>query len=174
MSYINFLSDPLFKKSLEGDTLFYPWSVLGKGYVIKPESRAQSVQAKLNWLNLGAMVVTMMCLQVLNWIYTAIVIGVYCVLYAIFTYRVTRGMQVSAERLKPSESLGKTVANFSLPLIVLVLVASIIFVALGVLIFLVEPKERLLASGTIIFFGFSAIVDVFMLRAKLRQRRRQT
>lgn len=174
MSYIDALSDPLFKKSREGDTIFYPWAVLGKGYVIKPESRGESIRATVKWLNLGAVVVSLMCLQVLNWIYTAILIGVYYIFYATWTRRVTRGMRVSDEPLRLSESMDKTVASFGISYIVLMLVFSLIFVVIGVLMFFAEPQERLFAALAVIFFGAVATWNVFMLRAKLRQRRRQT
>ena len=171
MSFIDSLSDPLFKKSQAGDTIFYPWSVLGKGYVIKPESRVKSIRDTVKWLNFGVIIVSMTCLQALSWVYAAILIGVYYVFYVIWTDHVTKGMRVSGEPLKLSESMGKTVAHCSLGYVVAMLVVSLIFVVLGVWMFFDEPQERLMAALCVLFFGAIAIWNVFMLRAKIRQKR---
>lgn len=173
MSFLDSLSDPLFKKSHTGETIFYPWSVLGKGYVIKPESRVKSIRDTIKWVNFGVLIVSMTSLQVLSWVYAAILIGVYYVFYVIWTGHVTKGMRVSGEPLKISESMGKTVAHYSLAYVVSMLVVSLIFVVLGVWMFFAEPQERLMAALGVLLFGAIAIWNVFMIRTKIRQKGRK-
>ena len=38
MSYLDALVNSLFKKSESGATLFYPWGIIGKGYVVSSAS----------------------------------------------------------------------------------------------------------------------------------------
>ena len=44
MSYFDGLTDGVFKTDPEGKFLFYPWGVLGKGYVLPDDSKKQQLR----------------------------------------------------------------------------------------------------------------------------------
>ena len=44
MGYFDGLTDGIFKTDSEGRFLFYPWGVLGKGYVLPDDSKKQEVR----------------------------------------------------------------------------------------------------------------------------------
>lgn len=44
MNYFESIADSYFKKSNEGKVIFYPWGVLGKGYIIPTEEKAIKIR----------------------------------------------------------------------------------------------------------------------------------
>jgi hypothetical protein len=48
MGYFDGLTDAVFKIDREGKLLFYPWGVLGRGYVLPNDSKKQQVRKFLS------------------------------------------------------------------------------------------------------------------------------
>lgn len=170
MSFLDSFSDPLFKKSKSGESIFYPWGVLGKGYVVTSDSEADRIRATLKWCNFGAIMVSIMCLQVLGLVYSLIFVGIYYVGYTLWTGSVTKRMAVSSEKLRLSETVERTVIHYSIWYLVLMLVSALVLCILAGIMYFAEPEERFMAAIGFIFFGGCSLWFVYMLYVRRKNR----
>ncbi|MGD9818137.1 MAG: hypothetical protein AB7V04_05475 [Desulfomonilaceae bacterium] len=171
MSFLDSFSDPLFKKSESGESIFYPWGVLGKGYVITSNAEADRIKATVKWCNFCAILVSIMCLQVLGLVYSLIFVGIYYVGYTFWTGSVTKGMAVASEKLRLSETVERMVIHYSPWNLVLMLVLALVLCILSAIMFFAEPEERGMAAIGFIFFGGCSLWFAYMLSVRRKSRR---
>ena len=89
----------LFKKSDSGATLFYPWGVIGKRYVVSSESEHSRIRSALKVYYVVMFLAMGISIYFLNWFYAAgcTILGIGG--YLVWSSTVTRRLVVSAERL---------------------------------------------------------------------------
>ncbi|MEI6135692.1 MAG: hypothetical protein WCP72_12020 [Desulfomonile sp.] len=170
MTYLDALVNQLFKKSESGETLFYPWGIIGKGYVVLSESEQSRIRSALKVYYLAMFPAMGVCIY-LNWLYAAgcAILGLGG--YAVWSATVTRRLVASAERLRYSESLTQSLPYYSKWVLVVLSLFSFIFFLTGGFMLYIDPSEWVMGSLCLVFFGVATVYFVFMTRTKLRSKR---
>jgi hypothetical protein len=171
MSYLDALVNSLFKKSESGENLFYPWGIIGKGYVVSSESELSRIRSALKVYYLVMFLAMGICIYFLNWLYAAgcAILGLGG--YAVWSATVTRWMVASAERLRYSESLAQSLPYYSTWVLVVLSLLSFIFFLTGGFMIYMDPSEWMMGLLCLVFFGVATVTLIFMTRTKLRNKR---
>jgi hypothetical protein len=155
MSYFDAMTNPYFKSAQDGRRLFFPWGILGHGYVVASQEDYERLRRRL-----GAFILIWLLLVVgtvawnLDLGVIAIDLGV--ALYAIWAvYRI--------RSLNPSDqwqSLPRRIlANSRFFMAFLWLIEFVLLACVGVYLFMLvaKPDDRLITVASAIFFGLCAV-----------------
>ncbi|MBW7967336.1 hypothetical protein [Bradyrhizobium sp. BR 10261] len=167
MGYFEAVTSGSFKTTEDGRRLFFPWGTLGRGYVLPSENdyRRHRTQVK------AYMVATFAFILVPS-LFRAWALGVSLVIaligfYGFWMWFLLRRLDVADERLSFQESMISQAGAHREGVLWLLTVSSLVL-ALGGLLVLAKPDERLLGFAAIAFFGLCAAVFIRMLILRYR------
>lgn len=164
MGYFEGLADASFKQDAQGNNIFYPWGVLGKGRILPDETTKISLR-KFIILYYQISLPTLLLLTLLRMWWLLVVIGF--VLFAWFylhTKLITKDCAISNEKLTLKESYKNSADGHNKYMLWLMLLASLVFVVGGVFMFF--KGKLFIGLGAVVFFGLCSAVFIFMLKAK--------
>lgn len=168
MSYFDGLTDGIFKTDTQGRKVFYPWGVLGKGYVTRDEAHYESLRSKIKYTYIIMLPAIIIGQSVFGWKVTMAFAVVYTLWYIVMLKLWVAGLEVSGEKLTISESRKNSAKSHSRGALIFFVIVSVFFVLLGLLVALAgKVWLGLLTSG---FFGLCGLMIFQMLRDKAKQR----
>ena len=172
MTYLDALVNSLFKKSESGELLFYPWGIIGKGYVVSSASEQSRIRSALKVYYVVMFVAMGISIYFFDWLYAGgcAILGIGG--YSVWSATVTRRLVVSKEKLRYSESLAQGLPYYSTWVLVLLSLVSFIFVLMGGFVIYTDPSEWVMGSLCVVFFGVATVCFVFMTKTKLKSKRR--
>ncbi len=99
MGYFDGLTDVLFKKDEKGNTIFYPWGILGKGYVIPDDKKDgfRLIIKRLLLISVPLAITFSMFMSLPR--FFLIIVPLYFFICAIWLKVNTRGLAKSSEKL---------------------------------------------------------------------------
>lgn len=164
MGYFEGLADASFKKDSKGNSVFYPWGVLGKGRVL-PDETTKTKLRKFVILYYQIMLPTAILLGIFRlWLpsilfLTALTLGFY-----IYVNQLTKNCPICTEKLTLKESYKNSANSHNTLMLWFMLLASLLFVLGGIWLFF---KGRLfIGLGSVVFFGLCSAVFILMLKIK--------
>lgn len=162
--YFNALVSGYFKLAADGRMLYFPWGVVGKGYVIPSQREYDRLHRDLKIYQLVSLIV-IIALAAMGWLLACIIAAVVLVgLYAIWALFQTRGLTPSDEKMSVGENMRTQAQLHGARGLWVLEIISLIFVAAGVAILAFDPGQWLAALGSIVFFGGCAFVFARMLK----------
>lgn len=166
MGYFEGLADASFKTDARGRHLFYPWGILGKGFVMPdPETyRAQRrFFIRMYMVLLPAAIISPMIHVALS----LVLLTGYCVWYWLYIKKITRYWPHADEKLKMSEAYENSARGHSLGVLIFLLITSLLLTLGGLALIAGDPVMAMLCGG---FFGLCTLAIGNMIRLKLRDR----
>jgi hypothetical protein len=162
MGYFDALARSSFKQ-VEGRWLFYPWGALGRGYAIPTESQYLKIHTWVKrslqiWLPLVILTGILA-----GWAWAFVLLPVFGVWYFTRIRTLTKGLEATTEHMTVGESYRAQAQGHSLPMLWFLEVGSVAFVAAGVVILALDPRQWLIAIASIGFFGACAAAIGFMI-----------
>ena len=168
LGYFDALADSSFKK-IDGQWCFYPWGVLGRGYVIPTEQeylRIRSLTKRRTQVWLPLVILTG---ALAGWAWAVALLPVFGIWYFASVRAIAQPLQKTSERLTVGESYRAQARGHSLWMLWVGEIGSIGFVVAGIFILMVDPHDWLVGAASIGFFGINAIAIGFMLVTRLRE-----
>ena len=165
MAYFSGFIDISFKKDEKGRTIFYPWGIFGRGYIL-PDDKKDIIHKKLKrsyQVLLTLVILTEIFLS--SWVSIILVLLLLGVL-AIFDKRLVRGCEISPDRLTLSDTRSTLVRSQSLITTWFLEICSLLFVLAGIFILVTSPKQWFIGILSVSFFGFCAYIFWDIIRAK--------
>lgn len=169
MGYFEGLTNGLFKKDSANNTVFYPWGVLGSGFIVNSEKERNLIRSFLMKLYMAVLPVTLVIVISKRYWIWLILFPVFVVWYAFMVKRMTKGHPKADEKLKISESYRNSAKSYSLGMLILFELSSLAFVA-GGLWMLQRGENPLIAISAIVFFGLGIIVFAYMLVVRVKDK----
>ncbi len=175
MGYFDELAEGSFKKDANGDTLFYPWGVAGKGYIVEPERVHKRIR---NFINIFLM--TMIPIGIVGFVvwllygvYLSIMILIalgipYIGWYIVVIRMMTSGLAYAGESLTVSESYSNSAKSHSLARLIWLIAGNLIFVVVG--FWMLSRGEFVMGSLGVAFFGGCALVVAYMIMVKIGEK----
>ncbi len=177
MSYFDDFVNVSYKKDALGRILFFPWGILGKGYIVESEQTHQKLKNsfKKMYLIMIPIVITMVIIQPI----IAIYLGLYTVFFFLMLFasccvwiyfsvkKITDPLPVSSEKLKISESFSSSAKPHSIVTLILLELFSIGFIGIGIYNF-IWCHNQFIGFVTIVFFLFCSISIAYWIIKKLR------
>jgi hypothetical protein len=166
-SYFEGLVAGNFKTAADGQRLFYPWNVWGKGYVLSDTHAEQRIRKLLKiyymvWLPLVIIIVSIV--SSFGFYYAFALIPVGLLVYGVVVRSLTQRLLSSGERLRLTDSLTISASAYSRAILWFLLLASTVFVISGIPMML--DGQVGLGLFSIIFFGACGAMCGYMLRMR--------
>lgn len=164
MGYFDGLTDAAFKTDAAGRYVFYPWGVLGKGYVMRDAAHYESLRGKIKWMYIVVLPVIIFNQVSFGVKANLIFLAVYMIWYLVMLKYWTSGLEVSNEKMTVAESRRNSAKSHNRATLIFLVIISVVFVLLGL---------WMMASGhfwqgflSSIFFGGCGFMIMLMLRDK--------
>ena len=168
MGYFDALTSSSFKTAPDGSHVFFPWGVMGRGYVIPSQQDYERLRQQLKTYMIVIMALIIGTVASQQYIAAFAVAAALMVFYLIWIRYQLRGLQRSDERLTVNDSFTTQARTHSLAGLWTLQIVSLVFVAAGIFILVVEPAKWLTGLACIIFFGLCAAVFSWMLVLRRR------
>jgi hypothetical protein len=159
-----------FKKDASGNTLFFPWGVLGSGFVIGSEDarlRIRAFYVRMMMVILPAIFIIQVFVGF--WL-NLVMLPIFTVWYQYNVKRMTKTFSKSRERMSIVDSVGNSARAHNLPTLILLELFSVGMVAAGGWL-LMSEQTRLIALASIALFGLCGIAIGFMILVRCRDKR---
>lgn len=168
MGYFDGLVESTLKKDKSGNTVFYPWGVLGKGRVIADADREIQLRRFLLRYYKVTLPVSIIFGILRIWPLLPIIVGVFTAWYLIESRRVLAGTPFSEERLTLKEGYRNSAMKHNKFTLWVLFLFCLLFVVAGIAIALkgVGQSPVIFGLGCAIFFGLCSLAIGYMLRAK--------
>lgn len=168
MGYFDALTSGTFKTTPDGQRLFFPWGTLGRGYVVASEKDYEGMRQQVKSYLIVGMILIIGAMAGREYVLGFAAAGVWCALYVAWTAWRLRSLQPSRERLTSREVMAEQARAHNPIFLWFAGIASLVFLAGGIFILVVDPRQWLVAGGTILFFGFCLVRFVQMIRVRRR------
>ena len=174
MGYFEGITASYFKTDKEGNTVFYPYGILGKGYILPEERKVlfRRLIKKYMQISLPLAIATTMFLK--WWLVLLFVFPFYLLAYAIWMNKLTKNFKKSTDKLTLSESTTNSARSHNLTTLWLLEIGSLLFVIVGIFIVITSPKDWYRGILSIAFFGFTGYVGLKMIKAKKKSGKHTT
>ncbi len=109
MGYFRRLSDALFKIDRHGNTIFYPWGIIGKGYMLPDRQTEDKIRRFVIWYHFTGLAIILIVGAFLgHWIVCLLlVLPAAIILWSLIAKRFVKGFQPSVEKSTFRENLKK-------------------------------------------------------------------
>jgi hypothetical protein len=162
MGYFDAVTSSAFKTTEDGRRLFFPWGVLGRGYVLS-ERQYEKLRGQVKIYMIVTLVLVIAMAVLKEYLATAVVVAFLIGFYLIWMKFVLAELQPSEERLSLEESMTSQAITHNPVMLWFLTILSFLFAAAGVLILIVDPSSWVIALGGIVFFGLCALMMTRML-----------
>jgi small-conductance mechanosensitive channel len=170
MGYFDALTSASFKTAADGRKLFYPYGIIGRGYVLTSDAEYEKLRGSYKTIVVIGFVIIICSafLFSIPLLMIPLVFG-FIIGYILWARVHCRNLERANEKLGYGEALKNETVHLSLGLLWFFEVLSILLILWGVIILIADPSQWLLAVGLIVLFTVIAIVYGRMIRAKKRQ-----
>lgn len=167
MGYFNALASGIIKKDVQNRSIYYPWGVLGKGYVISSEEKETDIKNLVIrfYQCIFALIFVFLLFKSL-WLLVLLGVGLMG-WFLLSNHRFTTGLEVSQEKLTLKEAYTNSGKQHNLVVLWILLGVSVIFTSLGLLLLLVGKLG--LGMFTTILFGLCTAAIGYMVKVKQSQ-----
>jgi hypothetical protein len=166
MGYLEGLTNGSFKTTEDGRKLFFPWGLLGSGYVVASEQDYLQLRRQVK----AYMVVTLVAV-IASGIYEPYrappaAAALLVAFYLAWMWRALPRMERSDEKLSLQESMTSQARAHGAVVLWMLEIASFVFVIAGIAMLVFDPGSRLTALFCTAFFGLCAanIARLIVLR----------
>lgn len=172
MGYFEAIADSYFKKTTSGQNVFYPWGVLGSGYIIPTEERTSELRRSFKRAGIFSLLYVYLVLfmgKAFGFPVGAGFFLLYTFVYYIVIQTITRNLVKANEKLTTVEFYSNQAKGLSYVNIVLLGLCCLGFVLAGIWV-IVQGKGFWVGLSSILFFGFGFLVFLFQLRKKIKDK----
>jgi threonine/homoserine/homoserine lactone efflux protein len=168
MGYFDGLVSGNFKTAQDRSKLFFPWGILGSGYAISSEADYRRLRQQVKGYIVVSLVLIIASASLLDYPSTFVLVVPLSGFYLVWMRYALRRLKKSDERLSLQESMTSQAQAHKVVILWLLEIFSVAFVAVAVVMLVVDPDKRLLALASIFLFGLCAAKIARMLVLRRR------
>jgi len=169
MGYFKGLVDINFKIDDKGRTLFYPWGVLGRGYIVPNKSKEHQIKRfKIIYHIISIPCMSFIAVAILaGWTKGLIFVFIFPLCYYLGTVLLLKWLPiVSDTKLGIKESYINSSKSHSAITLWLMLICSVLLIFAGIIVIVFDKTAWLIGSICILFFGVCACVVGYMIKTR--------
>ncbi len=166
MGYFDGLTDAAFKEDEQGNSVFYPFGILGKGKVIPNVEAKQSIRNLLKRYYQIFFPIMVLTGIIVGWVWAFAVAICSMVPLYVLIFQKTKNYEVATSSLKFSESARNSARSHNRGTLWVLFLTSIVFTLGGVLMAVVESESRIVGGLCAVFFGLCSYSIGRMIRLK--------
>ena len=166
MNYFDAIAGSLFKRTKDGRWAVYPWGIFGAGYILSDEEKHRDVRNFVRRWYLVSLLSMGLIGLFLGWP-RVLFLGPFSIgVYVFVVRRQLHGLAKTREQLTLAETWREQAKGYNRAFLWAFEVVSLLFVAAGVLILVVDRANWFVALASIGFFGLCGMVFGLMIRLK--------
>lgn len=169
MGYFDGLASSIIKKDVNNNSVYYPWGVMGKGYVLPDAKRETDIKNMvILFYQLFFAVFVMFFILFKNVLSFGLgTIGLFA-WFLVKSKQLTKNCPVSQEKLTLKEGYTNSAKAHNIWVLYILLAVGVLFTLLGLLL-LITGKSVGAGLFLSILFGASSAAFVYMIRVKKQQ-----
>jgi len=171
VGYFDVLTSSSFKTAEDGRRLFFPWGILGSGYVIPSGEEFERLRRHVKAYTVISLYLIIIAVAWKGFVGGFVVLPLLVVPYVVWVQSQCRRLHQTDERLTLSESLAGQARTHSALGLWLQELTALAFVGIGVVLLVLDPSNWLIPLALISFFGLCAVMFARMLITKRREAR---
>jgi len=170
MGYFDGLTDASFKMDDKGNTVYYPWGIFGKGYIL-PEDRKISFRQSIK-----RHITVFLTLAILSAVFLKGSLAIFYILpfymlgYVLWMNKKIKGLPISPDKLTFADSTSNSARSLNLTTLWLLEIIALLFVLGGISILVARPKQWIVGLSAVVFFGWGVYVFGKMIKIKKQQK----
>lgn len=172
MGYFEGITANYFKTDEEGRTVFYPYGILGRGFIV-PEERKTDVRRIVTTYTLTSLPIAIAATALLKWwLVLSAVLPVYLLAFSLHLTKLTSTFEKSSHKLTvPAvfESAFSSINSCNLLTLWLIEIGSVLFLLTGIYLIITSPQDWYKGALPIAFFGFMVFAGMKMAKARKRK-----
>jgi len=166
MGYFDGLTDASFKKDASGKIIFYPWGVLGGGYVVESETQHAQIRGFIKKTYM-VMIPAIILIQItLGYLVNVAILPLFLLWFIFMLNKRTKTMTRSSEKMKITEAYQISAKSHNLPTLIICEFMCFGFVSAGIWI-CIKRQQLLIGLGAVVFFGLCAWAIGYMIVSKI-------
>jgi hypothetical protein len=166
MGYFEGLTSSSFKTTEDGARLFFPWGVLGRGYLVGSEEHYERLRKQVKTylvVSLLLVIAAPTFFRGYDLIIPSALAGISMAFYFAWMCFLLPRLGAADEALTLKDSMTSQARAHGPVVLWLLTIGSLVFVAGGLLMFFVQPGSRMVALAATLFFGLCAAMSIRML-----------
>jgi hypothetical protein len=168
MGYYKGLVDSYFRKSSEGNLIFYPYGKFGSGYIIIDDDQIKIKKFLNRYLKISFPLILLSVF--LFGIYAFVLLFIFILFYSIKIKNLLANAKRTREKIKIKEILRNMAVSMGIPTSIFMLIASILMVG-GSAFVLFYRNEKLIGILGLLFFGIGLCQSAFLVKYSIEQTR---
>jgi len=170
MGYFEGLTNGNFKKGQDGNTIFFPWGVLGRGRVLPDAPTEKKVRAFVSRYYKVSLPTIIGVGVFAGWAWSFLLVPIFVAWFYFGSKSLVSGCPHSKEKLTLKEGYSSSAAGHNKVTLWLLFIFSILFVMAGLLIAIVATSSGQITLGlfTALFFCACSAAIGYMLKVKRR------
>jgi hypothetical protein len=169
MGYFDALTSGAFKTNPDGRRLFFPYGVIGRGYVLPSEEHYQRLYRQTKAFMIAALVLIIGASVLKAYVPAVVITALLVGFYVLWTQLTVRGLAPSDDRLSLQESMTAQAVTHNVAMLWAMEIFSLLFVAIGVIMLVTSSENWLIGLASVAFFGLCAAAFARMLVLRKRQ-----
>ena len=168
MGYFDGLTNGSFKKDKNGNTVFFPWGVLGKGRVLPDESTEIQVRGFVRRYHQVTLPLIIGVGVIFGWVWSFLLVPVFGAWFYFWSRRLVSKCSYSEDKLTLKEGYQNSAASHNKFTLWLLFIFSVLFVLVGIF-FAIAAKsgyQMILGLLSAAFFGACSVAIGYMLRVR--------
>lgn len=166
MGYFEGLVAASFKSDEKGQVIFYPWGIIGKGYILSSEENEIEVRKFVKLYYIVSLPLIMGIGILLSWLHAFILIPLLIAWYCIAIRKYLQGLSISDIKLTMKDTRTSSAKAYNIVTLWFMLAGSLLLVFAGILILFVNKEEWITALMGIGFFGLCSIEFAYMIKQR--------
>lgn len=170
----------VFKKDTAEKTLFYPWSVFGKGFILEADNTYQTICQffkKVGFIAIAICIIAAVILEmvilprfqiVLYIVLPLIVISFFASWYYLFVKKITKNLATTNEQIKRTDIYDEMAKSYSVPALILIELFFFVFFTIAVW-FLLIGEYIITASLATVLLGITCVLIKNVIAKKIQQ-----
>jgi hypothetical protein len=150
--------------------LFFPWGILGPGYVVPSEEAFRRLHKRVTSYHIASLLLIIVVVAPGGLLGGVVLLPLLLAPYAIWVRAECRQLARATEKLTYSESVAAQARAHSNVGLWTLELAAVLFVGAGLVILIVDPASWLLGLAAIVFFGIGAVMIARLLIIRRRVR----
>ncbi len=168
MGYFDAMTKGCFKTAQDGRKLFFPWGVLGRGYAIVSEQDNLRLQQQFKIYMVVSLVLVIGSASLKGDLVGLVIAMLLIGFYSVWMRYLLRRLQPADESLTLRESVTAQAHAHSAAGLWLLEIIALVCVGSAILVFIIDPRNWLIALIGIFFFGLGAAKFAHMLVLRRR------
>lgn len=168
MGYFDGLTSASFKTDENGNTVFYPWGVLGKGHTLPDAEKEAELRTFVRRSYQVSLPAVIGAVVIFDWKVALLVLALFYLWFYFRTARMLKDLPLSDSTLSLRESYTSSAKAHSVVGLWMWLACAVSFVLGGLFLIMHARSDTAFLTGllAILFFGGGALVITYMIRAR--------